>query len=292
MTTQPESSQGIGQMSLDFGTCEPSAPTTSPMPTSFAADSPARTSVSRGGGRGSRVSVAAYGESSPALLANYDPATHSWRTFQTSFQESGAHGWAPFSETWPRSGMMQNGIAYRLPPLVPRTYATEFSSSHIGRPQLWKGPEENGGWWPTPRSVDNGAIKTTRTDPRNLKASPTLSEAARMWPTPTASGFGVADVPKLLERRARAAAKHGNNGFGLTLAQAVKVDMWPTPQAHDATKGYPHRVGRYGTEHGARNLNDFAAASENRNGYLNPTWVEWLMGFPLGWTDLEDSETP
>jgi len=23
-------------------------------------------------------------------------------------------------------------------------------------------------------------------------------------------------------------------------------------------------------------------------GQLNPTWVEWLMGFPIGWTDLED----
>jgi hypothetical protein len=22
-------------------------------------------------------------------------------------------------------------------------------------------------------------------------------------------------------------------------------------------------------------------------GQLNPTWVEWLMGFPLGWTDLD-----
>lgn len=27
-------------------------------------------------------------------------------------------------------------------------------------------------------------------------------------------------------------------------------------------------------------------------GSLNPQWVEWLMGFPDGWTDLEDSETP
>jgi hypothetical protein len=27
-------------------------------------------------------------------------------------------------------------------------------------------------------------------------------------------------------------------------------------------------------------------------GKLNPTWVEWLMGFPLGWTDLEPSATP
>ncbi len=27
-------------------------------------------------------------------------------------------------------------------------------------------------------------------------------------------------------------------------------------------------------------------------GQLNPTWVEWLIGFPLGWTDLEGSGTP
>ena len=32
--------------------------------------------------------------------------------------------------------------------------------------------------------------------------------------------------------------------------------------------------------------------SAGNGGRLNPTWVEWLMGFPLGWTDLEDSETP
>jgi DNA (cytosine-5)-methyltransferase 1 len=28
--------------------------------------------------------------------------------------------------------------------------------------------------------------------------------------------------------------------------------------------------------------------SAGNAGRLNPTWVEWLMGFPLGWTDLED----
>ena len=29
-----------------------------------------------------------------------------------------------------------------------------------------------------------------------------------------------------------------------------------------------------------------------RAGALNPTWVEWLMGFPLGWTALPPSATP
>jgi len=33
------------------------------------------------------------------------------------------------------------------------------------------------------------------------------------------------------------------------------------------------------------------AMRAGNGGKLNPTWVEWLMGFPLGWTDLEDLET-
>jgi hypothetical protein len=27
-------------------------------------------------------------------------------------------------------------------------------------------------------------------------------------------------------------------------------------------------------------------------GTLSPTWIEWLMGFPNGWTDLKPSATP
>src|SRR5690606_645422 len=31
---------------------------------------------------------------------------------------------------------------------------------------------------------------------------------------------------------------------------------WPTPQHHDAHQGQAKRVGRFGTKHGGRNLND------------------------------------
>lgn len=27
------------------------------------------------------------------------------------------------------------------------------------------------------------------------------------------------------------------------------------------------------------------------DGALNPEWVEWLQGFPIGWTDLKPLET-
>ena len=29
-----------------------------------------------------------------------------------------------------------------------------------------------------------------------------------------------------------------------------------------------------------------------RIGLMNPAWIEWLMGFPIGWTELNASETP
>jgi hypothetical protein len=27
-------------------------------------------------------------------------------------------------------------------------------------------------------------------------------------------------------------------------------------------------------------------------GRANPMWIEWLMGYPIGWTELDASETP
>lgn len=51
------------------------------------------------------------------------------------------------------------------------------------------------------------------------------------WPTPSALQFEAADLEKMLARQARQAEKNGNNGFGLTLANAAQ--MWPTPAARD-----------------------------------------------------------
>ena len=37
---------------------------------------------------------------------------------------------------------------------------------------------------------------------------------------------------------------------------------------------------------------DWLVESQNQPGRLNPEWVEWLMGFPVGWTELKPLETP
>lgn len=68
----------------------------------------------------------------------------------------------------------------------------------------------------------------------------------------------------------------GNNRHRGQLANVVK--LLTTPCAADAvgsTGGGNHRSLR----------TDIA-------GQLNPEWVEWLMGFPIGWTELSASETP
>jgi hypothetical protein len=57
--------------------------------------------------------------------------------------------------------------------------------------------------------------------------------------------------------------------------------LWPTPTAHNAKEG------GFPSEH-SRNTPTLAAQV---GGSLNPMWVEWLMGWPLGWTDLKPLAT-
>jgi hypothetical protein len=84
------------------------------------------------------------------------------------------------------------------------------------------------------------------------------------WPTPTVCGNY--NRKGLSER----------SGDGL----ATAVMKWPTPTAHNAKETNAP------SEH-SRNTPTLAAQA---GGILNPTWVEWLMGWPLGWTDLKPLE--
>ncbi len=123
-----------------------------------------------------RAREVAYGERLPASLAWFDRTTSSWKTSARSlFVE-----WEPFSESWPRSGMMVGGTAYPLPPLAPLTAATAGLASS---------------GWPTPRSAEFGGWQGSSSG----KTYPTLSGAVgadhakplSRWPTPSASDWKV-----------------------------------------------------------------------------------------------------
>ena len=62
--------------------------------------------------------------------------------------------------------------------------------------------------------------------------------------------------------------------------------MWPTPTSRD------HKDTGDCANVPVNALPGRAVGPSRASGSLNPAWVEWLMGFPEGWTDLEHSETP
>jgi len=80
---------------------------------------------------------------------------------------------------------------------------------------------------------------------------------------------------------------------GGTLIEALSARTnWPTPRAQNAE---PRNFNVWRRPDGEpQNLENAVAKRDPGaiGGSLNPTWVEWLMGFPLGWTALDASETP
>ena len=64
--------------------------------------------------------------------------------------------------------------------------------------------------------------------------------------------------------------------------------FWPTPTCHNAKEQDSPAESKRNTPtlcHVAR------GGDQTLPRHLNPEWVEWLMGWPLGWTDLQPLET-
>jgi site-specific DNA-cytosine methylase len=90
------------------------------------------------------------------------------------------------------------------------------------------------------------------------------------------SGENVADT----------GSDHQNN---LTAAVFNPERMWPTPTTRDHKGGY--QGGRVRNGKVSMDTLDVAVQHTDNQaktgGQLNPQWVEWLMGYPEGWTDLK-----
>jgi hypothetical protein len=87
-----------------------------------------------------------------------------------------------------------------------------------------------------------------------------------LWKTPVADDTGIRKK------------KYAQGGTALSMQASQAPQMWPTPTTQDAkNNGGP-------SQH-KRNTKPLNAEV---GGPLNPQWVEWLMGYPEGWTDLKD----
>lgn len=100
-------------------------------------------------------------------------------------------------------------------------------------------------------------------------------------PTPTAAPYGT--------------SQNGQRPDGSTFKQAGKPslesmarhNLWPTPRASEYKDCGP--VGSKSHTHMDKRSYLCAKAKDpdQPSGLLNPTWVEWLMGVPTGWTGLD-----
>lgn len=186
------------------------------------------------------------GRTSSASFAKYDRRSSSWKTLQLTL-DGASETW---SATWPRAGGMSNGIASRRQPSAPLT-AGIASSFLLPTPSASQGGSQNNG-----RRSDGSSFRT--------KGTPTLAGRATkgMLPTPMASD----------------ATAGGRNSWGTPkLPTMAKEGLLPTPTSSDAKRG-----GSDGRRPGSKSGITLDVAC---GGPLNPQFVEWMMGWPIDWTD-------
>ena len=262
-------------------TCEPSMDSHgTDMSTSLQAASPVNPGALQEPVRETQI-VATSGLIPSGWFAQYDHATSSWRTCQGSLLTLTLD---VFSETWPKQGTMHAGVCWEQTTLAHHT-AENGSGSWLPTPTAHQGGWNQGGGngregqpirpslqhmarhnlWPTPQAFD--ALDIQRNPAALARAkekggSTNLREVVHLWKTPTAE-----------DCRDRAFARN-NRGEPKLSAQVKMTAPWATPTAHPRTHS-PRQVA-----HGEQLANQVG-------GSLNPTWVEWLMGWPLGWTALE-----
>ena len=99
-----------------------------------------------------------------------------------------------------------------------------------------------------------------------------------MWPTPNARDWkdSVNKVPPSV-------GKTRGHSLGMKVAEVRNQEMWPTPTANEDACGKP-------TGKMQKMLGNHPKVRGTGGGTLNPTWVEWLMGYEGGYTDLKDWE--
>jgi hypothetical protein len=190
------------------------------------------------------------GKSSESLTW-LDQESCSWKTSQQSFLT----GWEPFSQTFPRAGILQGGYVYELPMLARIT------------------AEIDGGCLPDGQTFHHTPNTTGLDGGSNSRKALAKRQGLQIWPTPTVKTGAQVSWDKT----------PGQTG-GTSLAGAVQY--FPTPQASDnRDRGHmsnPSIIRRkeIGKQIG---LSTFVKP-DKAPGSLNAQWVAWIMGWPLNHT--------
>ena len=101
--------------------------------------------------------------------------------------------------------------------------------------------------------------------------------------------YGLLPTPAV-DARGRNKSASPNAKIRPGLEMMARVGLWPTPIASDwkgSVVGETLKRRQEEMTRGVR-LPEAIARLNGQHGRLNPAFVEWLMGYPIGWTDLKD----
>lgn len=283
----------------------------------YLAGFPAKTLAAPVKAQASMESAAACGEKWRASLAKYDPSTHSLKTAQCSLLEDSTE----CSVTLPKWGLMLAGELYQQPMLVQSTSVKEFGllptptasamGSNTSMRKRGVTAKDLYMQYATPTTMDSLPPKSATALAREATvARPGRSKPANLrdqicneknWPTPQSRDYKGSsgrsmkgeecDLPTAVQTyptprscSAMAAnlteqmAAHPHNNLEVVIAR----EKYPTPTCRDYKDGKEPRV-----RDGVIQQDTLGRVVNTSDGALNPDWVEWLMGWPVGWTRLD-----
>ncbi len=251
----------------------------------------ARTSVLQGKVKGWQVKGRGSGRKWRGWSAKLDRSTSSWRILPCLPDED----LTGYSWTWPSWGTMHDGVCLaQMMPALP----TQGSGS---------------GFWPTPRTHELG--RTTEGYGRGLAELVEGKKQISRWSTPDANMGARGTQPDWQPIRT------SGQPAQYTINQAVRDKSYPTPTAcmakgtsentltrkddksrvndrldhrvfADERKIYPTPTVQDFKRRGPNSKQQGLSTIESpANGQLNPDWVEWLMGWVIGWSSLKPLES-
>jgi hypothetical protein len=109
----------------------------------------------------------------------------------------------------------------------------------------------------------------------------------RMLPTPNAGLFNDGEAPDSWLARREQVKLTAKNGNGMGMPLTIAAQLLPTPTVNDAGNSTlpPSQRGRDSLPGQMLRDNSIPTGAAT---YLNPSFVEEMMGFPLFWTQLDD----
>jgi hypothetical protein len=213
------------------------------------------------------------GEKWRGSFTKYDPDLSLWKTHQCSLLGD----LEEFLEIWPQWGLMRNGECWEQ-----RTLEQTIRGIGYGL---------------SPNGVDSFHTPNTTGLDGGSNSRKALKKRMEMWPTPATKGYGHAAegmVGNLMTKIEKGILTKQEAEQMLSLPKLENHRTWkkkfPTPQLSDykdlGNMSNPSIQRR--AQKGKQMT--LSMVAHPTSGQLNPMWVEWLMGWPLGWTDLKPLE--